>query len=102
MHLVDVIVPELIEFDWDEGNRLKNTIKHQVNCAEAEQIFVHEPLVIIPDAKHSGSERRYMAWGYTNIKRYLTVIYTVRNDKIRVISARDINKSERKIYDQNT
>jgi len=57
----------------------------------------HESKDRIP---HSQSEPRYTALGKTNGKRLLTIIFTVRNEKIRVISTRDMHKKERKFYNE--
>jgi len=90
--------PECAEFDWDEGNRDKN-LKHAVQNWECEQIFFNEPLVVLDDPKHSIAEDRLAAFGRTDNGRMLVVIYTMRNQKIRVISARDMNKKERQFYE---
>ena len=87
-------------FEWDSGNREKNQIKHSVTTGDCEQVFFNKPLVILNDLKHSQAEERYAAFGVTNAGRKLAVIYTVRNNLIRVISARDMNKKERAFYDQ--
>jgi uncharacterized protein len=88
-------------FNWDTGNARKNE-KHGVTQAEAEQVFLNEPLFITPDEKHSGSESRYRALGETAIGRQLTIIFTLRRagTLVRVISARDMNAKERKLYEQ--
>ena len=89
-------------FDWDSGNREKSKLKHNVSTGESEQVFFNEPLMIIDDDKHSHSESRYAAFGITNAGRKLTVVYTIRSYRIRVISARDMSKKERAFYeDQN-
>ena len=88
-------------FDWDTGNARKNE-KHGITQTEAEQVFFNEPLFITPDEKHSKSERRYRALGETAIGRPLTVIFTLRQAGalVRVISARNMNAKERKLYEQ--
>jgi uncharacterized protein len=87
-------------FDWDDGNVRKNLNKHGVTQAEAEQVFAGEPLVA-EDFKHSQAEIRYQALGKTADARRLHVTFTLRNDgkKIRIISARDMNRKEREIYE---
>ena len=75
----------------------KNWFKHRVTTAECEEIFFNEPLVV-PDDKHSKMEQRFYALGRTNQDRLLFVVYTIRSNKIRVISARDMNKRERGCY----
>lgn len=88
-------------FDWDVGNSIKNEA-HDVSLAESEQIFFNEPLLILSDAKHSQHEARYHALGKTNEGRRLHITFTLRkeNTKIRMISARDMHKKERAIYEK--
>jgi hypothetical protein len=85
-------------FDWDEGNQLKNWIKHQVSAIECEEVFFNLPLMLADDPEHSQDEPRHYVLGQTNNKRRLFVSFTVRNGKIRVISARPMSGKERKIY----
>ena len=88
-------------FDWDKGNEQKNA-KHGVTSAEAEQVFLHEPLVVLDDLKHSDTEPRFHALGQTGAGRLLHVAFTLRTGKIRVISARDMHRKERAVYEQET
>jgi uncharacterized protein len=85
-------------FAWDEGNITKNWLKHQVTHLECEEVFFNEPLITYPDDSHSTSEERYFALGKTDGGRLLFVVFTIRGDKIRVISARDASKRERRYY----
>jgi len=85
-------------FDWDEGNRDKNQIKHNVGNYEAEEIFFNTPLIIKPDEKHSGNEMRYYALGNTDSGRKLFISFTIRGSLVRIISARDMTKKESIIY----
>lgn len=85
-------------FQWDEGNFLKSWEKHGVSPAESEQIFFNRPLVALHDEKHSATEERLFALGHTDLGRLLFVVFTVRENLIRVISARDMNSKEKKIY----
>ncbi len=84
-------------FQWDDGNSEKNWISHQVAKSECEQIFFNQPLVIGSDEKHSEIEKRYYVLGQTNSDRQLYIVCTVRQNLIRIISARDMNKRERGI-----
>ncbi len=86
-------------FDWDDGNREKNQLKHNVSMKECEEIFFNEPLIILEDTKHSADEQRYVAYGVTDEGRKLHLIFTVRKSKFRVISARDMHRKERAFYD---
>ena len=89
-------------FDWDVGNALKSVSKHGVTPAEAEQIFFNEPLIVVSDEQHSRAERRYHALGHTHEDRLLHITFTLRSHatKIRIISARDIHRKERAIYEK--
>jgi len=88
-------------FEWDRGNTRKNE-KHGVTQAEAEQVFVNEPLLLLPDEEHSHSELRFHALGKTNEERLLHVSFTLRGNgtRIRIISARAMHRKERSIYGQ--
>lgn len=85
-------------FQWDEGNSEKNWKKHQVSNAECEQPFFHQPLVVAADLKHSDEEPRFYALGRTDLGRRLFIVFTLREDLVRVISARDMSRRERKEY----
>ena len=87
-------------FQWDEGNIDKNLINHNVENWESEQVFFNKPLLVLDDCRHSIPEKRWAAFGKTDADRFLIVIFTKRGDLIRVISARDMNKKERKFYDE--
>lgn len=87
-------------FDWNEENLLKNWEKHGVSASECEQVFFNNPLIAGLDAKHSGREPRYYALGITDAKRNLFIAFTVRKNLIRVISARDMSRKERKAFDK--
>lgn len=92
------LFPEFIGFDWNDANRQKNWQRHRVAWWECEEMFFNQPLYILPDQKHSISERRLYALGMSNAGRMLFIVFTQRNKKIRIISARDMNKKERKVY----
>ena len=90
-------------FDWDEGNARKNE-KHNVSMAEVEQVFFNAPLLVLEDSKHSNQEPRFHALGKSDEKRLLHITFTLRQagEKIRIISARDMHKKERAIYEKAT
>jgi hypothetical protein len=85
-------------FDWDAGNATKNWLGHAVTQAECEMVFFQDPLLLAPDAAHSGSEPRSYALGRTPLGRELFVVFTMRGSLIRVISARDQSRRERELY----
>jgi uncharacterized protein len=92
----------LAGFDWDKGNKQKNWEKHQVDYRECEEVFFNQPVLISEDTKLSSREKRYYALGRSDTCRALFLVFTIRNNKIRVISARDQSKKERKRYEQQT
>jgi len=85
-------------FDWDHGNQDKNWEKHKVSDGEAEEIFFNDPLVAGSDQAHYKRERRYFALGQTNARRTLFVVFTIRKNLIRVISAREMTGREVRRY----
>ncbi len=89
-------------FDWDDGNQRKSFDKHGVSLSEAGQIFFNAPLFVLKDVGHSQSEPRFHALGQTDARRLLHVTFTLRagGTKIRVISARDMKRKERKTYEE--
>jgi uncharacterized protein len=85
-------------FDWDAGNLEKNWLGHRVTPAECEQVFFNRPLIAADDAEHSREEPRYYVLGRTDADRDLFVVFTLRGTLIRVISARDMSRKERKVF----
>jgi len=88
-------------FSWDKGNINKNLIKHQVKDKKSEEAFFNLPLIVSFDEKHSTkTEKRFQALGKTNQEKKLFIIFTIRKNKIRIISARKQNKNERRRYEK--
>ena len=87
-------------FEWDSANREKNWQKHRVAWWECEEAFFNQPLYVSPDQRHSLKEERYYALGRTTRGRFLFVVFTRRRNKVRIISARDMHKKERRIYNE--
>lgn len=92
------ILSRCIGFEWDIGDITKNWERHDVSTGECEQIFFNRPIIVKRDKDHSMLENRYYALGRTNMNRSLFVVFTVRDDKIRIISARDMTKAEAERY----
>ena len=88
------------DFEWDEGNIKKNWERHRVSHIECEEIFLNRPIIVKKDEPHSTSEDRYFVLGKTDADRLLFIIFTLRSNKIRIISARDMNRKERNIYEE--
>ena len=91
-----------IGFDWNDGNARKSREKHGVSQSESEQVFGNEP-DILADPRHSQSEPRFHALGVTDQGRRLHVTFTLREDgtRIRVISARDMSRRERRSFEES-
>jgi uncharacterized protein len=97
---LEELIKNVVKFEWDSGNSNKNWGKHFVKNEEAEEVFFNMPLLVAEDVKHSAKESRFFCLGQTNSSRSLFISFTVRARKIRIISARDMNKKERKIYEK--
>jgi uncharacterized DUF497 family protein len=94
-------IEALSGFDWDDGNIYKNEKKHGLNYKHIEEVFFNEPLLIIEDFSHSFQECRCVAFGKDNNYRKIVVVFTVRDNLIRVISAREMTKKEKTFYENN-
>ena len=93
---------KLAGFAWDEANREKNQIKHNVSYKECEEAFSDGKKKLFNDPAHSAKEKRYLLFGKTVQLRYLIIAFTIRNLHVRVVSARDMNRKERKVYEEAT
>ena len=100
MDIIDLLA-RCVGFEWDTGNITKSRQKHDVSPSECEQIFFNHPLVVARDEGHSDQEDRFFALGQTDAGRLLFVVFVVRKDIIRVISARNMNRKERKVYESS-
>ena len=87
-------------FEWDEDKEKSNLSKHKVGFDEAEAVFSDTLSVTISDPDHSIEENRFIDIGMSNKSRVLVVVYTEREERIRIISARKAKRAERKIYEQ--
>lgn len=94
------LLEAVVGFDWDDANRDKNLHKHGVSFQESEQVFFNQPLLIHEDKAHSMNEQRFQALGQTDAGRRLFLAFTIRNRKIRIISARNQSAKERIIYEK--
>ena len=93
---------EPIQFQWDAGNQEKNWVKHRVTNAECEEAFFDPHKRILGSALHAGHEARYVLVGQTQANRLLFVVFTIRGHTVRLISARDLNRRERGLYEETT
>jgi uncharacterized DUF497 family protein len=97
-----VDLTKITGFEWDKGNIDKSFKKHGITPNEAEEVFLDEDIFLLKDIKHSQAEERFEAIGKITKGEILFLAFTVRGDKIRIISARRANKKERRLYEQKT
>ena len=89
----------VFEFEWDKGNIGKNK-KHNVEDKEAEEEFLDQKKKVSKAHLHSNGEERFRVVGKTKRGRLLLIVFTIRKSKIRIISARNINKKEVYLYEE--
>ena len=89
-----------MEFEWNPQKAASNFRKHKVSFTEAATVFNDELSVTIPDPDHSASEDRFILIGWSKRRRLLMVAHTERGNKVRIISARELTRAERKAYEQ--
>ncbi len=92
----------LFSFEWDEGNRAKNLIKHGITVVEAESVFeqVEAIRVLGEQIQPKVNEPRYGILGVTSDFKHVFVCFTIRGSGIRIIHIRNMNKKERTLYAQ--
>ena len=94
-------LPDPLRFEWDDGNKDKNWLLHRVSTTEAEEVFFDANKKLARDIIHSTDhEKRFILLGKTRLGRLLIVVFTIRDENIRVISARDLNRKERPLYEK--
>lgn len=89
-----------ISFEWDSGNREKNWAKHRVANEESEEVFFDSHKRILKQVLYHEEEERFLLVGKTKRERLLLVVFTIRGEKVRVISSRDLNRKERILYEE--
>jgi uncharacterized DUF497 family protein len=89
-----------MDFEWDPRKADINLRKHGVSFMEAGTVFGDELAITVPDPDHSKGEDRFITIGWSNGRRLLVVSHSDRNNRIRIISARELTRSERKSYEE--
>jgi uncharacterized protein len=89
-----------MKFEWDENKAARNLSKHGISFEEAKTVFDDPLYVDFYDPDHSEDEARYLIVGSSNQRRLLIVSYTERGDSIRLISAREVTRSEQEAYEE--
>lgn len=89
-----------LAFEWDKLKASLNIRKHGVCFEEASTVFSDPLALTIYDPLHSEDEDRYVTLGESQRRRLLVVVFTDRDDRIRIISAREATRRERKDYEE--
>jgi len=90
-----------VNFEWDPRKAESNLRKHTVSFGEAVTVFNDELSITVSDPDHSKEEDRYITIGWSNRARLIMVSHTDRNNRIRIISARELTQAEQKAYEEN-
>ena len=90
-----------LHFEWDDEKARRNLRKHGVSFEEAQTVFADPLATVRDDDEHSALEERQIIAGTAESGRLLLVSFTKRGDTLRVISARELTKSERHAYEEN-
>jgi uncharacterized DUF497 family protein len=91
-----------LEFEWDPRKDADNFAKHGVSFEEAASVFGDPLGRIVSDPRHSDDEERLVLLGFSSAQRLLAVMFTDRREAIRIISARQVTRSERKNYEESS
>ena len=86
-------------FEWDDGKAQTNIQKHGVTFEEAAEVFF-DPFHQTGDASVNENEERDFIIGYTFSQRLLLAVFTERDDRTRIISARAATRAERIVYEE--
>jgi uncharacterized DUF497 family protein len=89
-----------MQFEWNKNKAVKNLSKHGVSFEEAKTVFDDPLYVDFYDPDHSEGEERYLIVGESDRGRLLIVSYTERGDSVRLISAREVTRTEREAYEE--
>lgn len=97
--MYDICIDDLF-FEWDPDKDKLNTKKHGICFEIAKRVFLDEDRLELFDDKHSSAgDERYITIGMIkDISRLIVLVYTVRGDNIRIISARSADSDEEVFY----
>jgi uncharacterized DUF497 family protein len=88
-----------MDFDWDDDKAEANITKHGVSFLEAVPVFEDDLSITFPDPDHSIDEERLIIIGHSDRGRLLFVSHTDQNNQTRIISAREVTRRERRVYE---
>ena len=91
-----------MEFEWDPKKAAQNLRKHGVSFHEAATVFGDLLSTTVADPDHSVNEERYITVGMSDRRRLVIVAHTARGERIRIISARELTRTEREVYEEET
>jgi len=89
-----------MQFEWDPSKASSNERKHRVAFTEATTVFGDPFAYTFNDPDHGGSESRFVTLGLSDRRRLLIVVHAERGGRLRIISAREATRNERKIYEE--
>lgn len=89
-----------MEFDWDDSKAETNRAKHGVSFPEAASVFDDPLSITFPDPRHSAEEERLVIIGHSQGGRLLFVSHTDRGQYTRLISAREVTRREKRVYEE--
>ena len=89
-----------MEFEWNPKKSVANERKHNVTFQEGSTVFGDRLAMTFADPDHSKNEQRYLTFGLSKHNRLLVVSHTDRGEKTRIISARLMDRKERRIYEE--
>jgi uncharacterized protein len=84
-----------VEFHWDAAN-VGHIAQHGVTPGEIEQVFANDPMIV--GAQEHPEEERFLCFGRTNAGRFLTVVYTERHAKVRVVTCYRMTRAQQRMY----
>lgn len=90
-----------MEFEWEPEKAARNLRKHKVTFSEAASVFGDSLSITVADPDHSVDEERFITVGLSSRHRWLMVAHTERGDRLRILSARELTRSERRTYEEN-
>jgi uncharacterized protein len=90
---------ESLEFEWDANKAESNFLKHGVTFEEASEVFL-DPFYVMGDASANEEDREFVL-GYSLAERLLLVVHIERSNRIRIISARVVTRTERRLYERS-
>jgi uncharacterized DUF497 family protein len=90
----------MMVFEWNEEKADANARKHGVTFHEAASVFGDPLAITFADRDHSIQEQRYLTFGVSRFDRHLVVSHADHGERVRIISARIMARSEKRTYEE--